>query len=49
MKNSGKIKVHSKDIMPIIKQWIYSDSDIFIRELISVKTDVDIIDVEIIL
>lgn len=31
----GKIQVHSENMMPIIKKWLYSDKDIFLRELIS--------------
>ena len=29
----GKISIHSQNIMPVIKRWLYSDKDIFIREL----------------
>ena len=32
---TGKIKVNTENIFPIIKKWLYSDRDIFIRELIS--------------
>lgn len=39
MRSSGKIKVHSENMMPIIKKWLYSDRDIFIRELISNACD----------
>ncbi len=35
MKKEGKIQVHSENIFPIIKKWLYSDKDIFLRELIS--------------
>lgn len=31
----GSISIHTKNIFPIIKKWLYSDKDIFIRELIS--------------
>ena len=31
----GSISIHTENIFPIIKKWIYSDKDIFIRELIS--------------
>ena len=31
----GKISVKSDNLMPIIKKWLYSDRDIFIRELVS--------------
>ncbi|MFN8369310.1 MAG: molecular chaperone HtpG [Bacteriovoracaceae bacterium] len=36
---SGQIKVHSQDIFPIIKKWLYSEHDIFIRELVANATD----------
>ena len=31
----GSISIHAENIFPIIKKWLYSDKDIFIRELIS--------------
>jgi molecular chaperone HtpG len=31
----GSLSIHSENIFPIIKKWLYSDHDIFIRELIS--------------
>lgn len=31
----GNITVHTQNIFPVIKQWLYSDKDIFLRELIS--------------
>ena len=31
----GNISIHTENIFPIIKKWLYSDKDIFIRELIS--------------
>ena len=31
----GTISIHEQNIMPIIKRWLYSDKDIFIRELVS--------------
>ncbi len=34
-----QLKIHSENILPIIKQWLYSDKDIFIRELVSNATD----------
>ncbi len=37
---SGKtLKIHTENILPIIKQWLYSDKEIFIRELISNACD----------
>ncbi len=35
----GSLKVDIDNILPIIKKWLYSDKDIFIRELISNATD----------
>lgn len=35
----GKISVHTDNLLPIIKKWLYSDSDIFMRELISNAQD----------
>lgn len=34
-RNKGNISIHTENIFPIIKKWLYSDKDIFIRELIS--------------
>ena len=31
----GNLSIHSDNIFPIIKKWLYSDHDIFVRELIS--------------
>ncbi|MFC2049344.1 molecular chaperone HtpG [Chlamydiota bacterium] len=35
----GTIKIHSENILPIIKKWLYSDKDIFVRELVSNACD----------
>ena len=35
MKREGQIQVHSENIFPIIKKWLYSDKDIFLRELVA--------------
>jgi molecular chaperone HtpG len=35
----GSIKVETQDIFPIIKKWLYSEHDIFIRELVSNASD----------
>lgn len=31
----GSISIHAQNIMPVIKRWLYSDKDIFIRELVA--------------
>lgn len=31
----GNLSINSENIFPIIKKWLYSDHDIFVRELIS--------------
>lgn len=36
---TGNIKVNTQDIFPIIKKWLYSEHDIFLRELISNASD----------
>lgn len=35
MDKKGSLSINSENIFPIIKKWLYSDHDIFIRELIS--------------
>ena len=35
----GNISIHTENLFPIIKKWLYSDKDIFIRELISNACD----------
>ncbi len=35
MAKQGSLSINSENIFPIIKKWLYSDHDIFIRELIS--------------
>ncbi|HPJ01398.1 MAG TPA: molecular chaperone HtpG [Candidatus Limiplasma sp.] len=37
--SKGNISIHAKNIMPIIKRWLYSDKDIFIREMVSNACD----------
>ncbi len=32
---TGKVTVTTENIFPVIRQWLYSDQDIFIRELVS--------------
>ena len=31
----GNLSINSENLFPIIKKWLYSDHDIFFRELIS--------------
>lgn len=33
------LQIHSENILPIIKKWLYSDKDIFVRELVSNACD----------
>ena len=35
MAKQGSLSINSENLFPIIKKWLYSDHDIFIRELIS--------------
>ena len=35
MAKTGSLTINSENIFPIIKKWLYSDHDIFIRELVS--------------
>ncbi len=35
----GNLKINSENLFPIIKKWLYSDHDIFVRELISNGSD----------
>ena len=36
---TGNLSIHSENILPIIKKWLYSDTDIFVRELVSNGVD----------
>ncbi|MCQ2531884.1 MAG: molecular chaperone HtpG [Saccharofermentans sp.] len=36
---NGKVSVTTENIFPIIRQWLYSDQDIFVRELVSNCSD----------
>lgn len=38
-KKQGSLSINSENIFPIIKKWMYSDHDIFFRELVSNGTD----------
>ena len=31
----GSLSINSENIFPIIKKWLYSDHDIFVREMVS--------------
>lgn len=33
--SKGTVSINAENIMPVIKQWLYSDKDIFMRELVS--------------
>ena len=35
----GSLSINSENIFPIIKKWLYSDHDIFVREMISNSSD----------
>jgi len=37
--NHGNLSIHTENIFPIIKKWLYSEHDIFLRELISNGVD----------
>ncbi len=38
-KEKGSLSIHTENIFPIIKKWLYSQHDIFLRELISNSVD----------
>jgi molecular chaperone HtpG len=39
LKEKGDISIHTENILPIIKKWLYSDKEIFIRELVANAVD----------
>jgi len=39
MKEQGSISIHTENIFPIIKKFLYSDHEIFLRELVSNSVD----------
>ena len=39
MEKQGNIRIASENMMPIIKKWLYSDKDIFIREIVANAAD----------
>ncbi len=38
-RETGSLSINTENIMPIIKKWLYSDQDIFVRELVSNASD----------
>jgi molecular chaperone HtpG len=36
---NGQLSIHSENILPIIKKWLYSEKDIFLRELAANASD----------
>ena len=38
-KKTGSVSIHAQNIMPVIKKWLYSDKDIFVREMVSNACD----------
>ena len=39
MAKQGNIQISSENMMPIIKKWLYSDKDIFLREIVANGVD----------
>ena len=39
MEKQGNIRIASENMMPIIKKWLYSDKDIFLREIVANASD----------
>ncbi|MDB4609662.1 molecular chaperone HtpG [Verrucomicrobia bacterium] len=39
IKEEGSISIHTENIFPIIKKWLYSEKEIFLRELVSNAVD----------
>lgn len=39
MKETGSISIHTENIFPVIKKFLYSDNEIFLRELVSNAVD----------
>ncbi len=38
-RETGKLSIHAENVLPIIKKWLYSDKEIFLRELLSNSVD----------
>ena len=34
-REKGSVSIDAQNIMPVIKRWLYSDKDIFLREVVS--------------
>ncbi len=39
MRETGQISIHTENIFPIIKKWLYSEKEIFLRELVANASD----------
>lgn len=39
MEKEGNIRISSENMMPIIKKWLYSEKDIFLREIVANASD----------
>ena len=39
MNKKGNLSIDSENIFPIIKKWLYSDQDIYIRELAATEDE----------
>jgi len=39
MNEKGNLSINSENFLPIIKKWLYTDKDIFVRELVSNASD----------
>ena len=39
MERQGNISISSENMMPIIKKWLYSEKDIFLREIVANASD----------
>ena len=39
MERQGNIRISSENMMPIIKKWLYSEKDIFLREIVANASD----------
>lgn len=39
MSEKGQLSIHAENILPIIKKWLYTEKEIFLRELVANATD----------